>query len=100
VAGFFLIPDYQAAALLEVSNAALDRISVAILLFVAGWWASRALSEVFADRNCRLDTSVGKPAADPGGIVGPISSDRLGALPRSSLRPRDRYLVHQIDEEG
>jgi hypothetical protein len=45
---FLFVPDHQAAALLEVSNTALDRIPVAILLFVAGWRASGSLPEVFA----------------------------------------------------
>jgi hypothetical protein len=48
VTRFLLIPDYQAAALLEVSNTALDRISVAIPLVIAGWRASGSLPEIFA----------------------------------------------------
>jgi hypothetical protein len=100
MACFLLVPDYQAAALLQVTNASLDRISIAILLFVAGWWATGTLSDVSPNRNGRLDPFIRAPLPDPVGIVGPISSDRLGALARSSSGPRDRYLVHQVGEEG
>jgi hypothetical protein len=97
---FFLVPDHQTAPLLQVTNASLYRISVAVSLVVTGRRASGPLSEVFAGRDRRLDSSVGEPAADPGGIVTAVASDCLGALPRSSSGPRDRYLVHQVGEEG
>jgi hypothetical protein len=77
VTRFLLIPYHQASALLEVADTPLDCISVVIFLFVAGWWATGPLSEVFAGRDCRLDASSSEPASDPVGIVGPIA---LGLL--------------------
>ena len=83
-----------------MTNAALDRISVAVLPVIAGRWAARAVSHVFADGDCRLDPFVRAPLPDPVSIVGPISSDCLGAFARPSPGLRDQDLVHEIDEEG
>jgi hypothetical protein len=76
---FFLIPDYQAVALFQVTDASLDRISVAVPLVVTDRRASGSFSEVFSGWDRRLDPSVREPAPDPGGVVGPIASNR-GAL--------------------
>ncbi len=100
LARFLFVSDHKTPSLLQVTDAALHGISVAVLSFIAGRRASRSLSEVFAGRNCRLDATVGEPAPDPGGIVAAVASDCLRALPRPSSGPRDRYLVHQVGEEG
>jgi hypothetical protein len=77
VAGFLIIPDYEAPTLFQVADTALDRISVAILLFVAGWWATGTLSGVSPNTNGRLDPFIRAPLPDPVGIVSPIA---LGPL--------------------
>jgi hypothetical protein len=100
MARFLLISYHQAPALLEVADTALDCISVVIFLFVASWWATGPLSDVSPNRNGRLDPFIRAPLPDPVGIVSPIASDGVRALAGSASGPRDRYLVHQVSEEG
>ncbi|MCS3698408.1 hypothetical protein GGP73_003131 [Salinibacter ruber] len=100
MARFLLISYHQVPALLEVADTALDCISVVIFLFAQSWWATGSLSDVSPNRNGRLDPFVRAPLPDPVGIVCPIHLGRFGTLPWSASGPRDRYLLHQIDEEG
>jgi hypothetical protein len=67
-----------------VTNAVLHGISVAVLLFIAGWLAPESLSEVSAGRDCWLDPSIGEPASDPGGVVSTVSGDCLRSFARAS----------------
>jgi hypothetical protein len=91
---------HQAAALLEVSNTALSRISVAVPLVIAGWRASGSPTEALAGWDSRLDAFASEPVSDPGGIAGSIASDGVWALPGPYPGPRYRYFACKVGEEG